>query len=677
MRGRGETDVRRARIVLILVLIAVAACTVAPRPAVAAYPTWDEGLAGGRPFSLAAPVLSAIFVEGTTDQSLTLARRTLLEIGVDDPRMAYPLANGHVIVCGGQKGSLPYVKELDAAGRTVWEYGDGEDGLLVRPFSAEPAVFKGKWCILISDRGRVVEGIRVFAVTWDAAKTSVWQYGGTVGGGPNQLDDPFCATQVPKTAGQASGNVLIADSNANQDGGGNRVIEVRSDDYDPTLPDAGYDASSIVWQYGVSGDAGTDPGYLMQVRSPQRLDGNRTLVTDSSSARILLIDDTAFDPTKPANNYTSDSILWSYDASDGLLEQPTTARYVNNGPLAGCVLITDALDEVDHSVNRVTAVRMDESKETVWSLETGVGSSPRDARIAQNGSMWIAENKFDQVLQVGTEGSGTVTSVPLGCGYSKLLKAFDRIKLETPALPAGTGVKLWFSIDGGKSFKALKRSSDGKNYLFPAGATGKTLVYRAELTSIDRWATPVLDGLIVHFDKARNGPGKTGGGGNKPGGSGNSGQSGTYAYPSTAQGGTGTSGVGTGSGSYGSGTGSGSYGGVTGASGAGAGSTSTATSVEVPVQSMGSGPTVPVQGYQVEGEVGISGVPLRAEQGPQAPEPERPGPFVPVLALIAAGLFVAAAFFIPWPFVAAHLRGLTGFDHTRPKRFLPFRPLGK
>jgi hypothetical protein len=677
MRGRGEADVRRARLVLILVLIAVAACGAAPRSAAAAYPTWDEGLADGRPFSLATPVSSAISVEGTADQSLTLARRTLSELGVDDLRMAYPLANGHVIVCGGQKGSLPYVKELDAAGGTVWEYRDGVDGLLVRPFSAEPAVFKGKWCILISDRGRFVEGIRVFAVTWDAAKTTVWQYGGSVGGAPNQLDDPFCATQIPKTSGQASGNVLIADSNANQDGGGNRVIEVRSDDYDPTLPDAGYDASSIVWQYGVSGEAGTDPGYLMQVRSPQRLDGGRTLVTDSSSARILLIDDTAFDPTKPANGYTADSILWSYDASDGVLEQPTTARYVTSGPLAGCVLITDASEEVDHSVNRVTAVRMDESKETVWSLETGVGSTPRDARIAQDDSMWIAENKSGKALQVGTEGSGRVTSVPLGCGYPKLLKAFDRIKVETPALPAGVGIKLWFSTDGGKSFKALKRSSDGKNYLFPAGAVGKTLVYRAELTSTDRWATPVLDGLVVHFDKAKTGSGKPGGGGNEPGGSGNSGQSGIYTYPSTAQGGTGTSGAGTGSGSYGTGSGSGSYGTGTSASGAGAGTTSAATSVEVPVQSTGSGPTVPVQGYQVQGEEGVSGVPLRAQQGAQAPEPERPGPPVPVLALIAAGLFVAAALLIPWPFVAAQLRGLTGFDHTRPKRFLPFRPLGK
>ncbi len=132
------------------------------------------------------------------------------------------------------------------------------------------------------------------------------------------------------------------------------------------------------------------------------------------------------------------------------------------------------------------------------------------------------------------------------------------------------------------------------------------------------------------------------------GGAGNSGESGTYTYPATAQGGTGTSGTGTGSGSYGTGSGSGSSGAGAGGSGAGAGTTTTtAGAVDVPVQSSGSGSAVPVEGYQVQGEEGVSGVPLRAVAGPQAPEPERPGPPVPVLALVAAGLVVAAAFFGP------------------------------
>jgi hypothetical protein len=73
----------------------------------------------------------------------------------------------------------------------------------------------------------------------------------------------------------------------------------------------------------------------------------------------------------------------------------------------------------------------------------------------------------------------------------------------------------------------------------------------------------------------------------------------------------------------------------------------------------------------------VSGVPLRAAKGPQTPEPEHPGQPVPVLALIGAGLVVAAAFLVPWPFVAAGIRRIADFDHTRPAHFPPFRPLGK
>ena len=216
-----------------------------------------------------------------------------------------------------------------------------------------------------------------------------------------------------------------------------------------------------------------------------------------------------------------------------------------------------------------------------------------------------------------------------------------------------------------------------RRYDFKAGTHGVTIAYRVTLRTGNAARTPVVDEVIIQATKATTG-GDGGGGGGAEGGAGNSGQSGVYAYPSTAEGGTGTSGTGTGSGSYGAGSGSGSAGAGTGGWSAGVGTTTTtAEALDVPVQSTGSGSAVPVEGYQVQGEEGVSGVPLRAVEGAQAPEPERPGPPVPVLALVAAGLVVAAAFFGPWPLVAAHMRRITGFDHTRPARSLPFRPLGK
>ena len=677
---------RRAFLVaFILTLLATATFgAAAPQPAAAAAEKiWEEGTSG-HSFHLAQA--TGIDVLGTDDQSLQLERKTLVEIGPDapmwdgwpkpDPRMAFPLATGHVIISGGH---APVVKEVDAAGNVVWQYENGKDGVLYRPWSAEPATFAGRQCILISDRGLdAARPPRVFAVSWDAKET-VWQYGGAVGRGVNQLADPFCATQITP-----NGNVLIADSNDNH-----RVIEVRASDYDPNdpSPDMGYSADSIVWQYGVTGQAGAGPGHLWQARSPQRLPSGDTLITDPDSdsgrtPRIICVKAGYYDPAKPDNGYTADSIRWQYVSGvDGPLDDPNTARYVATGPLAGTILVSDA------KAQGVEAITFDAAKQTTYSLDTATyerpadldstdSSSPRDARIGPDGALWIADAGFHRVLEIGNEGMGTAQSQWLDCGYPTMVKAFDRIKISSPAPLTGKNFQFWYGRDG-VAFVKAKVSADGKNINLPGGVWGTKFAYKVVLKSDDRWATPVLDSLVIHFMKAKTGTSHVGGGSSKPGGSGNSGQSGSYTYPSTAEGGTGTSGTGTGSGSYGTGTGSGSYGTGTGSAAAGAGSGSVANSVEVPIQSTGSGDAQAIQGYQVQGEEGVSGVPLRAEQGPQAPEPARPGPEVPVVALVAAGLVVAAAFFFPWPFVAVHLRRLTGFDHTRPAHFLPFRPLGK
>jgi hypothetical protein len=270
-----------------------------------------------------------------------------------------------------------------------------------------------------------------------------------------------------------------------------------------------------------------------------------------------------------------------------------------------------------------------------------------------------------------------VTSLPLDCGHPGVDKAFVSLTWDGDTGAVGTKVaRVEYKLDNGP-WRPCKFRSGFRRYNFPGGVHGVTIAYRVTLTTSDPSVTPTLDSITIQSYKAKVGDSSDGGGGDKPGGSGNSGQSGVYTYPQTAQGGTGTSGTGTGSGSYGTGSGSGTSGVGTGSSGAGAGTTTEAQALDVPLQSTGSGSAQAVQGYEVQGEEGVSGVPLRAEEGAQAAEPERPGPPVPVLALIGAGLVVAAAFFIPWPFVAAHMRRITGFDHTRPARFLPFRPLGK
>ena len=664
--------------------LVVLACLLVPSPALAAtYPPWEEGLQG-HPFHLLAPISSAVEVVGSADQRLELARLALVDLGPTapmweglsadkpDPRMAYPLANGHALISGGK--DAPFVKEVDAAGNVVWEYKNGSDGLIRKPFSAEPATFGGRRCVLISDR----VACRVFAVTWDAVKEIVWQYGVTdvPGSGVNELADPFCATQLEPTTGQTDGDILIADSNDNH-----RVIEVRSDDYDDAAADGGYSASSLVWQYGVTGHYGSEAGYLNQARSPQRLPNGDTLITDAAGRRVIEVRTSDYDPSKPANGYTDDSVVRSYvDGVDGALGDPNTARYVTSGPLTGDVVVTDCGQ--DAQCVRIIDWTTKQTSETIdlrtFARPDYVGttdiSSPRDARFDQEGALWIADAGFGRVMRVGNEGTGTVTSQALTCGKANMVKAFVRLKLDAPTQASGTSFALWYSIDD-DAFVRARVSSDGRNVYFPAGSSGTRIAYRVTLTSDHPWQTPVVEGLTIHFTKAATGGGGGGGGGS--GGTGNSGSSGVYAYPSTAVGGTGSFGTGSGSGGYGAGPGSGTTGTGIGNSGAGSGVSTPANAVDVPVESTGSGPAQAVQGYQMQGAEGVSGVPLKAARGPQAPEPERPGPAVPILALVAAGLVVAAASFIPWPFVAARLRRFTGFDHTRPARVLPFRLLGR
>jgi hypothetical protein len=676
---------RRVVTAVVLALIAVVvAVTHAPLASAVTYPPWEEGTSG-HPFSLSTPIPASVGVLGGRDQRLELASLTLTDLTPDspmwddfpagerpDPRMAYPLADGHVLVSGGK--DVPYVKEVDGSGNVVWEYRNGADGLLRKPFSAEPATFNGRRCVLISDR----IACRVFAVTWDDAKEIVWQYGTTdvPGAGVDQLADPFCATQIAAAPGQASGNVLIADSNDNH-----RVIEVRADDYVAGGADLGYSAGSVVWQYGVTGETGTAPGYLNQARSPQRLPNGDTLITDASGRRIIEVRTSDYDPSKPANGYDAASIVWQYvDGVDGPLRDPNTARMVTGGPRAGSVVFTDCGSESQwvRRVDYASKAVLDEIDLRTFDRPGYVSAtdaaSPRDARFDAEGALWIADAGFGRVLRVGSASSGTVTSRSLDCGKPGMLKAFARLKIVAPAQAAGTAFSLSYSVDGEEFVKA-RVSGDGRNVEFPAGTVGKRFAYRIELTTADRWSTPVFEGMTIHFTKATTGGGGGGGGGSA--GTGNSGSSGVYTYPATAVGGTGTTGTGSGSGSYGSGSGAGTTGTGTGSAASGSGSAASTDSIVVPVQSAGSGEAQAVQGYPVQGEEGVSGVPLRAAKGPQAPEPEHPGQPVPVLALIGAGLVVAAAFLVPWPFVAAGIRRIADFDHTRPAHFPPFRPLGK
>ena len=661
---------RRARLLpLFLLAVAVAAVwTASPAPAATRF--FAEQGAPGKPFTFEAlpPTLEKVATQ-TDGEDLLLSDTVLGRIdrtstvyggAYPDPRSVEVLDNGHFLFTD-RNASM--VAETTAVGEPVWMYTKDQDPALANPFSAQRFERDGRSYTLVADR----VARRVWVV--DADFATVWQYGvtgdttsGNAALAVNHLADPFYARYSPEDGG----TVLIADNLR-----GFRVIEVRYADYRPGEVDNGFSAASITWSYGKPGVPGNGPGELAKPHCARLLADGDVLICDAGDdvygARVIQVD-------------RGGSIVWQYGvtgppgAGNGYLTEANFASRLADGD----TLITDT------AAGRVIRVTQNKVIEHIWDQNTiarppGYGSgnaAPRAAALAADGRLVVADSVFCQLVTLGHESSAAAASLPLDCGRPGLDKAFVSITWKGDTGVAGTRIALEYRLNGG-AWHPCRFAGGSRRYDFPAGSHGTTIAYRVTLSTTNRAQTPTLDSVFIQAIKASAGGSGGGGGGDKPGGSGNSGQSGVYSYPSIAEGGTGSSGTGTGSGGYGSGTGSGSSGAGSGSSGAGAGSTSVANSVEVPVQSTGSGDTQAVQGYQVQGEAGVSGVPLRAMEGPQAPEPERPGPAVPVAALVAAGLIVAAAFFVPWPFVAAHLRRITGFDHTRPARILPFRPLGK
>jgi hypothetical protein len=659
--------VRSLKKVLVLfagVLTVFAAC-VSGAAAVAPDLTY-QGVAG-QPFTFEPLPATLELVDGEGgNQDLRLAVTAVERISsaskvyggtTPSPRCLQVLANGNLLITDN---SAKMVAEVTRAGVPVWKYDVADDPDLANEsklFSAQRFVRDGQEYTLMAARDS--------ALVWvvDQEKRLVWQYGtaGAEGLGVNHLEDPFYARYDA-----ASDTVLICDALHSP-----RVIEISYGDYRAGEPDNGFTAKSIGWSYGVPGVRGDGPGELAKPHCAQRLANGDVLITDAGdddfAARVIEVDrDTR-------------QIVWQYGGSGPAVVghgDLLGTNYATRLP-GGDTLLADAdsgrVLRIAHDGVVVKAYDLSQVGRPSW----GTGApSPRCAAVTGDGLVAVADSVFGQIVLLGYERSAQTSSSPLDCTRPGVKKAFVRLTWKGDTGQSGTKIGVDYRLDG-RSWRPCKGISGTRAYDFPAGTVGRTIAYRVTLSSTDRQHTPTLDSIIIQSMKATTGGGGGGGGGDKPGGSGNSGSSGVYKYPSTAAGGTGTYGTGTGSGSYGAGTGSGSSGAGAGRSGTGAGSSSVADSVQPPVRSSGSGAAQAVQGFQVEGEQGVSGVPLRAVEGPQAPAPGSPGPPLPVLPLIGAGLVIAAAFFVPWPFAAAQIRAVAGFDHTRPKFYRPFWPLGK
>jgi hypothetical protein len=189
---------------------------------------------------------------------------------------------------------------------------------------------------------------RVIVVNHDGE--IVWQYGqgGVPGNGPNELNVPVFAIQLPNR------NILITDQ------GNNRIIEV------------GRFSMQIVWSYGPA----SGPGALNNPNSAELLDNGHILIADENNNRVIEIT-------------RAGKIVWEYDS--GLSAAAFASRLPN-----GHTLITDS--------GHARILEVTQSKHAVFQYFTGTvaGSNanplPTNAVQTASNHIIIADQFNDRAI---------------------------------------------------------------------------------------------------------------------------------------------------------------------------------------------------------------------------------------------------------------------------------------
>ena len=253
------------------------------------------------------------------------------------------------------------VVEVARDGHIVWSFGSGNPTLC----NPGPSTIIG-----LNDAERLSGGLTLLAGTGIPAGSAsypkgcndnrvivvnqqgniVWQYGqaGVTGSGPNQLNVPVFAIQLPNH------NIMVVDQ------GNNRVIEIDKA------------SKQIVWSYGPK----SGPGALNNPNSAELLPNGHILIGDENNNRIIEI--------------TRDgTIVWQYN--QGLSGAAFASRLPN-----GNTLITDS------SHSRVLEVTAD--KKIVFEYFTNTDATSNTAPLPTNavqladGSIMIADQFNHRVL---------------------------------------------------------------------------------------------------------------------------------------------------------------------------------------------------------------------------------------------------------------------------------------
>ena len=243
--------------------------------------------------------------------------------------------------------------EVDAQKQIVWSFGSGNPSLC----NPGPGAIIG-----LNDAERLSDGLTLLAGTGippgassfmpngcvdnrvivvDRAGNIVWQYGqaGVTGSGPNQLNVPVFAIQLPNH------DFLIVDQ------GSNRVIEVNKQ-------------KQVVWSYG-------ETGVLNNPNSAELLRNGHILIADENNSRVIEVT-------------RSGQIVWQVGSEIGLNIVAFASRLSN-----GDTLITDSGN------NRILEINKDKQPVFQYFTNTAPNSNPNplptNAVQLRNGDISIAD----------------------------------------------------------------------------------------------------------------------------------------------------------------------------------------------------------------------------------------------------------------------------------------------
>lgn len=675
-----EGNARGRRIVLFAFLAAAVCLSVAAAAQATPALTLTQGVPGS-PFTLTGSPPAGLVLSGGADQSLGLQVGVLQQLdgaspgyasasAQPDPRSVQLLDEDTRLLVAD--GANRLVGEFDSGGRLVWSYSAADDPALQLPTFARR----------LSDGGTLIidaEAQRVFKV--DASKRVVWQYGttGDAGSGSDQLNGPLSAVQL------ANGNVLICDT------GNHRVIEVRAADYSAGAPHDGYDAGSIVWQYGTTGAPGGGAGELRSPTTAVRLlagyGAGNTLITDRSAHRVIEVD-------------PGGTVVWHYGTvdhanagafEDDVLDRPGAAL----GSFGSDNVVWIADTGNDRVIGVATGGASGPASRQQLFCTYGPSGATRSPSVlgapgaldeGTDGRLAVADRGGHRMVVVGTTtASASVQSTPLSCGPSAKRKEFLSFTCSFAAVPWAP-IAIAYCVDNGSWTYAgnfggaadVPASSATKTVLLPPLTIGKSITYTATLATGGRMFVPVLTSITLAYRPWTGTPSGSGGGGAAGNHPHSSGGSGAYDYGATSGGSGSGSGGGVGGGT-GSGSGSGSgtyrgsgYGDATGGAAAASGGTSAAAaassaagelpSVVSPTSVSADAAGASVSGYVMR-ETGCSG---GGEGGGQGEKDS--GVHIP-LAPVAVPAAILALMFVPPLFTRRRQRLFAWYSPTRTRPF--------